>query len=106
MMLLWSIIIATLVGLTSAAAFPRDLGFQTLSQTQIDSTNTYAHYAAAVKCGPQNLTNWKCGRAYLTCGPFFHVEGNMGWNARWASSDTLLSFVQFIAMRIPISRYS
>jgi len=73
MMLLWSIIIATLAGLASAAAITRDLGFQMLSQTQIDSTNTYAHYAAAVKCGPQNLTNWKCGRAYLTLQPFCFV---------------------------------
>jgi hypothetical protein len=73
MMLLWPAIFATLVGLASAVVSPRDSGFYTLTQDQIVSTNTYTNYAAAVKCGPQNLTNWNCGRAYLTCVPFFFL---------------------------------
>jgi len=71
MMLLWSTIIATLVGLASATVIPRDSGFHTLSQDQISSTNPYAYYSAAVKCNPQSLPYWNCGGAYLTCGPFF-----------------------------------
>jgi hypothetical protein len=74
MMLLWSTIFATLVGLASAVVIPRDLGFYTLTQGQIDSTDLYAHYASAVKCHPQNLANWDCGRAYLNCGPIFSLR--------------------------------
>jgi hypothetical protein len=70
-MLLRSTILTTLVGLASAVGFPRDSGpYSTLSQDEMDSTDVYANYAAAVKCGPQNLTNWDC-RAFLTCVPFF-----------------------------------
>jgi hypothetical protein len=71
MMLLWSTIFATLVGLASAVVFPRDSGFYTLTQDKIDSTDVYANYAAAVKCDPLNIMHWKCGRAYLICVPFF-----------------------------------
>jgi hypothetical protein len=74
MMLLWSAIFATLVGLASAVVFPRDSDFYTLTQDQIVSTDTYANYAAAVKCGPQNLINWDCGCAYLTCVSFFFLQ--------------------------------
>jgi len=61
MMLLWSTIIATLVGLASAAVNRRDSGFKVLSQDQIDSTNVYAYYSAAVTCNPQTLPYWNCG---------------------------------------------
>jgi hypothetical protein len=82
-MFLWSAIFATLVGLAFADMFISDSGFYTLSQDQIVSTDTYASYAAAVKCSPQNLTNWKCGRAYLTCVPFFpSLKEGMGCDAR------------------------
>jgi hypothetical protein len=74
MMLLWSTIIATLVGLASAAVTRRDSGFKVLSQDQIDSTDVYAHYAAAASCNPQTLTYWQCGCAYLTCGPVFFLR--------------------------------
>ncbi|KAI0271126.1 lipase [Russula aff. rugulosa BPL654] len=60
-MLLRSTILTTLVGLASAVGFPRDSGpYSTLSQDEMDSTDVYANYAAAVKCGPQNITNWDC----------------------------------------------
>jgi hypothetical protein len=74
MILLWSTIFANLVGLVSAVLSPRDSGFYTLTQDDIDSTDLYAHYASAVKCGPQNLANWDCGRAYLNCGPIFSLR--------------------------------
>ncbi len=77
-MLPWLTIIATLVGFASAAAFPRDLGFLTLSQDKITSIDPYSHYSAAVKCGPQALVDWHCGRAYLTSGPPFSY-GRKGW---------------------------
>ena len=80
MILLWSTIIATLVGLASAEVLPRDSDFSTLTQGQIDSTDLYAHYASAVKCDPQNITHWSCGRAYLTCGPIFSCRRE-GWGA-------------------------
>jgi hypothetical protein len=87
-MLLWSAIFATFVGLAFADIFASDSGFFTLSQDQIVSTDTYASYAAAVKCGPQNLLNWKCGRAYLTCVPFFSpLKEGMGCDERRTSSD-------------------
>ena len=79
-MLLWSTIFATLVGLASAVVFPRDSGFHTLTQDKIDSTNVYANYAAAVKCDPKNIPHWNCGRAYLTCIPFFFMQ-KKGWSA-------------------------
>ena len=84
MMLLWSAIFATLVGLASAIVSPSGSGFYTLTQNQIASTDTYANYAAAVKCGPQNLTNWNCGRAYLTMRTFlfFPLKERMGYDAR------------------------
>ncbi|KAI0271127.1 lipase [Russula aff. rugulosa BPL654] len=71
-MLLWSAIFATLVGLASAVVLPRDSGFYTLTQDQIVSTDTYANYAAAVKCGPQNLTNWECGH-HCEANPYFKL---------------------------------
>jgi hypothetical protein len=74
MMILWSTIIATLVGLASAAIIPRDTGFKTLSQAQIHSTDTYANYAAAAACPLQSLTYWNCGSAYLTCDPIFFLR--------------------------------
>jgi len=78
-MLLWSTIIATLVGLASAAVFPRDSGYQTLTPDKISSADPFAHYSAAVKCNPQSLSYWNCGRAYLTLRPFlFPVGGKDG----------------------------
>ena len=74
MMLLWSTIIATLVGLASAAVIPRDSGFNVLPQSQVDSLNVYAHYSAAVKCDPHALTYWNCGCACLACIPFFFLQ--------------------------------
>jgi hypothetical protein len=83
MMFLWSTIIATLVGLTSAAIIPRDSGFKVLSQGQVDSTNVYAYYASAAACNPQSLIYWNCGGAYLTCGPIFFLrKERMGCDAR------------------------
>lgn len=77
MMLLWSAVFATLVGLASAAVLPRDLGFYTLTQGQIDSTNLYAHYASAVKCNPQTLINWNCG-PHCQATPNFTLYANGG----------------------------
>ncbi|KAI0271128.1 Alpha/Beta hydrolase protein [Russula aff. rugulosa BPL654] len=83
-MLLWSTIFATLVGLASAVVFPRDSDFYTLTQDQIVSTDTYANYAAAVKCGPQNLINWDCG---------FHCQANPHFELHEAGGDGAI--VQF-----------
>ncbi|KAN0105220.1 Alpha/Beta hydrolase fold [Russula decolorans] len=79
MMLLWSTIFAALVGLTSAVVSPRDSesGFYTLTQDQIDSTNLYAHYASAVKCGPPNLTDWSCG-PHCQAAPYFEIIADGG----------------------------
>jgi len=79
-MLLWSTIFAGLVGLASAVVSPRDSGFYTLTQDKIDSIDVYTNYAAAVKCDPQNITHWNCGRAYLTCTPFLFMQ-RKGWGA-------------------------
>ena len=73
-MLPWSAIITTLLGLPSAVVVPSDPGFYTLTQDKIDSTNLYAHYAAAVKCGPQTLIHWNCGRACLASVPFSFLQ--------------------------------
>jgi hypothetical protein len=80
MILLWSAIFATLVGLASAVLSPRDSGFNTLTQDQVDATDLYAHYASAVKCDPKTLKNWNCGSAYLTCVPSFSCR-RKGWGA-------------------------
>jgi hypothetical protein len=80
-MFLWSTIISTLVGLVSAAAITqRDSGFKTLSQSQIGSTDVYAHYAAAAMCDPDALSYWNCGCAYLHLWPylFFLRKGKDG----------------------------
>ena len=106
-MFLWSTIIATLVGLVSAAVIPRESGFKTLSQGQIDSTDVYAHYAAAAMCSPDSLTYWSCGSTSLTCGPIFFLrKGRMGCNVRLTSSDasfslssTLHLYFQFRSIR-------
>ena len=106
MMLLWSTIIATLVGLASAVVLPRDSGFYTLTQGQIDSTNLYAYYASAVKCQPQTLINWNCGSAYPTYVPFFFLQKErVGCDAR----DSVLThrfLVKLIARLLPILSYT
>lgn len=82
-MILWSTIIATLVGLASAAAIPRDSGFKTLSMGQIQSTDVYANYAAASTCAGNTLPYWNCGGAYLICGPsLFLRKEKMGRDAQ------------------------
>jgi hypothetical protein len=74
-MLLRSTIIATFVGLASAAAFSRDNSsdsdFHTLSQENVNNFAPYSNYAAAAKCEAQKVVAWTCGGARLTCDPFF-----------------------------------
>lgn len=76
-MLLWSTIIATLIGLASAAVTRRDSGFKVYSQGQIDSTNVFAHYASAVSCDPQTLPYWNCG-SHCQATPNFELYANGG----------------------------
>jgi hypothetical protein len=106
MMLLWSAIIAALVGLASAVVSPRDSGFYTLTQDQINSTNLYAQYASVVKCQPQTLIHWNCGRAYLTCVPFFFLREERCGAVHDELVLTHCFLVKFIAKRLPISSYT
>ena len=72
--------VATLVGLASAEVFPRgvDASFVTLTQADINMFTPYTYYAAAVKCNPQVVSSWQCGRTYLTYGPFLYSSKEKG----------------------------
>jgi hypothetical protein len=80
-MLLRSTIIATFVGLASAAASLRgnSSDFHTRSQDNVNSFAPYSNYAAAAKCEAQKVVAWTCGGACLTCDPFFFPAEGEGW---------------------------
>ena len=64
-MLFSTIIMAVLVGLTSAAVLKRQ-SISAISESQIASFTPYTYFAAAVKCVPSLTQTWSCGSTHLT----------------------------------------